>query len=49
VGEVMMTVGGIIPGVLPVTIPEMVPPLAVKFTLAVADRGKVGIKRTVTV
>ena len=41
--------GGVRPGVVPVTIREIVPPLAVKFTLVAVVRGKVGVKRTVTV
>ena len=46
---VIATVGGVRPGVLPVTIREIVPPLAVKLTVVAVVRGKVGVKRTVTV
>ena len=48
VGEVMVTVGGVVSVPLPVTIRAMVSPSAVKLIFAVAVAAVVGVKRTVT-
>jgi hypothetical protein len=50
VGEVMVTVGGVVsePAPVPVTIPAMVPPLATKLRFVLTVVVVVGVNRTVT-